>query len=199
MKKKIFIICMFFLCVFLLILGYKFFATGNNKTIESEEQLCDYILNINDYSIEAKVTIYSNKNINTYSLKQFKKGERQIQEIINTDENYGVIIENEGEKVTIKNTKLDLTSVFENYKEVTSNSIGLDSFIEDYQQDKSPQITEDEESYIIKVKRKNNRNIYLAEKTLYVNKKNRKISKIEVTDVNKDKTILIEYTKFEIL
>lgn len=190
---------MFFLCVFLLILGYKFFATGNNKTIESEEQLCDYILNINDYSIEAKVTIYSNKNINTYSLKQFKKGERQIQEIINTDENYGVIIENEGEKVTIKNTKLDLISVFENYKEVTSNSIGLDSFIEDYQQDKSPQITEDEESYIIKVKRKNNRNIYLAEKTLYVNKKNRKISKIEVTDVNKDKTILIEYTKFEIL
>jgi len=35
MKKKIFIICMIFLCLFLIILGYKFFIPGNNKNIES--------------------------------------------------------------------------------------------------------------------------------------------------------------------
>ena len=134
MKKKIFIICMIFLCLFLIILGYKFFIPGNNKNIESETQLDEYILSIKDYELEGNVTVYSNKNINTYKLKQYKKGNYQRQEIIN--ENNGLIIENEGNKITIKNTVLDLTSVFENYEEVTKNSIGLDSFIEDYRKTK---------------------------------------------------------------
>jgi len=136
MKKKIFIICMIFLCLFLIILGYKFFIPGNNKNIESETQLDEYILSIKDYELEGNVTVYSNKNINTYKLKQYKKGNYQRQEIINDNENNGLIIENEGNKITIKNTVLDLTSVFENYEEVTKNSIGLDSFIEDYRKTK---------------------------------------------------------------
>jgi len=127
---------MIFLCLFLIILGYKFFIPGNNKNIESETQLDEYILSIKDYELEGNVTVYSNKNINTYKLKQYKKGNYQRQEIINDNENNGLIIENEGNKITIKNTVLDLTSVFENYEEVTKNSIGLDSFIEDYRKTK---------------------------------------------------------------
>ena len=199
MKKKIFIICMIFLCLFLIILGYKFFIPGNNKNIESETQLDEYILSIKDYELVGNVTVYSNKNINTYKLKQYKKGNYQRQEIINDNENNGLIIENEGNKITIKNTVLDLTSVFENYEEVTKNSIGLDSFIEDYRKTKDAETTEEEQCYKVHVKMKDSLNKYVANKCLWINKKSRKIEKFEVSDVNNNKTIFIEYTKFEIL
>lgn len=199
MKKKIFIICMFFLCLILIILGYKFFVPGNNKNIESETQLDEYILNINNYELEGNVTVYSNKNVNTYRLKQLKNGDYQRQEIVNDNENYGLIIENEGSKITIKNTVLDLTSVFENYEEVAKNSIGLDSFIDDYRETNDSEITEEEQCYRIQVKVKDSQNKYAQNKCLWINKKSRKIEKFEVSDVNNNKTIFIEYTKFEIL
>lgn len=199
MKKKIFIMCMFFLCLILIILGYKFFIPGNTKNIESEVQLEEYILNINDYELEGNVTVYSNKNINTYKLKQQKKGDYQRQEIVNDDENYGLIIENEGNKITIKNTVLDLTSVFENYEDVAKNSMGLSCFIEDYRETKDVEITEEEQCYKISVNVRNSQNKYVASKCLWINKKNRKIEKFEVSDINNNKTIFIEYTKFEIL
>lgn len=199
MKKKIFIICMIFLCLILCIFGYKFFIAGNNKNIENVGQVRDYVLNIKNYNAEANVTVYSNKNSNTYSLKQYKQDDYQKQEIINGDQDYGLIIENEGEKITIKNTKLDLASVFENYKEVANNSMGLDSFIEDYTKSDKTEITEDEQYYILFVKIKDSQNRYIENKTLYVNKKNSQIEKIEVRDINNNRTIFIEYTRFEIL
>ncbi len=199
MKKKIFIICMIFLCLFLCFLGYKFFIVGNNKTIENVGQVNDYILNIKNYNIEAKVTVYSNKNSNTYNLNQYKMDDYQRQEIINNDENYGLIIESENGKITIKNTALDLASVFENYNEVTSNATCLDSFIEDFKLSDKTEITEDEQYYMLFVKVKNSQNKYLDNKTLYVNKKSNQIEKIEVRDVNNNRTVLIEYTRFEIL
>lgn len=199
MKKKIFIMCMIFLCLILIILGYKFFIPGNTKNIESEVQLEEYILNINDYELEGNVTVYSNKNINTYKLKQQKKCDYQRQEIVNDDENYGLIIENEGNKITIKNTVLDLTSVFENYEDVAKNSMGLSCFIEDYRETKDAEITEEGQCYKISVNVRNSQNKYVASKCLWINKKNRKIEKFEVSDINNNKTIFIEYTKFEIL
>lgn len=199
MKKKIFIMCMIFLCLILIILGYKFFIPGNTKNIESEVQLEEYILNINDYELEGNVTVYSNKNINTYKLKQQKKGDYQRQEIVNDDENYGLIIENEGNKITIKNTVLDLTSVFENYEDVAKNSMGLSCFIEDYRETKDAEITEEGQCYKISMNVRNSQNKYVASKCLWINKKNRKIEKFEVSDINNNKTIFIEYTKFEIL
>lgn len=190
---------MILLCLFLCIFGYKFFIVGNNKNIENVGQVSDYILNIKNYNLDAKVTVYSNKNSNTYSLRQYKKDDYQRQEVISDDENYGLIIENEGKKITIKNTTLDLTSVFENYKEIASNSIGLDSFISDYENSNETKITEDEQYYMLFVKIKDSQNRYIQNKTLYVNKKNSQIEKIEVRDINNNGTIFIEYTRFEIL
>jgi len=46
---------------------------------------------------------------------------------------------------------------------------------------------------------KDSLNKYVANKCLWINKKSRKIEKFEVSDVNNNKTIFIEYTKFEIL
>lgn len=190
--------CMVFLCLFLCVFGYKFFIVGNNKNIESIEQVSDYVLNIENYNIEAKVTVYSNKNSNTYMLKQYKKDGYQKQEIMD-DENYGLVIENEGGKVTIKNTILDVASVFENYKEITNNSIGLDSFIDDYKSSEKVDVVEDDEYYVLNVRVMGTRNKYTENKSLYVNKRSSQIEKIEVRDVNNNTTVFIEYTRFEIL
>ena len=93
MKKRIFIICMIFLSLILFFISYKFFIVGNNKSIENISEIDDFILSIGNYEIEANVTIYSNKNSNTYSLKQKKQDDYQKQEIVDNEGN-GLVIEN---------------------------------------------------------------------------------------------------------
>ncbi len=198
MKKKIFIICVIFLCLFFCILSYKFFATGNNKNIENIGEINDFILKIQNYESEANVTIISNKNSNTYNVKQHKEGNCQSQEIIN-DDGTGLIIENNQDRLIIKNTSLSVEKVFENYEEVAKNDIGFDSFVSDLKNSEQIDLTEDENNYIVFVKIKNAQNKYIENKTLYIDKKSNMIKKIEVKDVNNHETIIIEYTKFQIL
>lgn len=199
MKKKIFILCMIFLLLIFAFCGYKFFRTGNNKNIESIGELGEHILNISNYEIEANVTIYSNKNSNTYRFTEYKMNEYQKQEIFNEEDNNSIVIENDGDKLTIKNTLLDLTQVFENYEEVTKNTIGFDAFLDDYNNSDSVNISEDEKYYLIFVKVKNSSNKYIQNKTLFMDKKSGKAEKIEVKDINNNSTIVIEYTRFQIL
>lgn len=162
-------------------------------------QADEYILNIKNYNVEAKVTVYSNKNTNTYNLKQYKMDDYQKQEVVNSQTNHGIVIENAGNKLTIKNTELGLEQVFENYEELTKNSLGLDSFIKDYRESEKAEVTEDEQYYMLFAKVKKLQNRYIENKTLYINKKTGKIEKIEVKDVNNQRTMFIEYTKLEIL
>lgn len=199
MKRKIFIFCVIFLCVFLCFLGYKFFITGNTKNIESTVQADEYILNIKNYNIEARVTVWSNKNSNTYNLRQYKKDGYQKQEIISDNMDQGIIIENKGNELVVKNTKIGLEKVFEDFEEITSNSLGLDSFIEDYKQTEEKKVTEDEKYYMLFADVKKSRNIYIKTKILYINKQNGEIEKIEVKDVNNNRIMLIEYISLEIL
>ncbi len=198
MKRKIFIVCMIFLFLISCVFGYKFFITGNNKNIDNIGEINDFILQIKNYDVEANVTIYSNKNSNTYNLKQRKVEDYQIQEI-NDNEGNGLIIENDNNKVTIKNTKLSVEEVFENYNEVAKNDVGFDSFIENYENSDDVEITENEKYYIVFVKIKNSRNKYIENKTLYIDKTENRPEKIEIKDVNNKETIIIEYTKFQIL
>ena len=190
---------MIFLLLIFAFCGYKFFRTGNNKNIESIDELGEYILNISNYEIEANVTIYSNKNSNTYRFTEYKMNEYQKQEIFNEEDNNSIVIENDGDKLTIKNTLLDLTQVFENYEEVAKNTIGFDAFLDDYNNSDSVNISEDEKYYLIFVKVKNSSNKYIQNKTLFVDKKSGKAEKIEVKDINNNSTIVIEYTRFQIL
>lgn len=190
---------MIFLFLILAIYGYKFLTNGNNKNIENIGEIEGFILEIKNYEVEANVTINSNKNTNTYRLKQKKVDNYQVQEIASNDEEKGIIIENEGNKLTIKNTKLSLEKFFDNYDEIAKNSVGFDSFAKDYSDSDDKEITEDDNYYIVFVKIKNSKNMYVENKTLFINKKNNNIEKIEVRDVNNNKTIVIEYTKFQIL
>ena len=70
MKKRIFVIYVLLILIVLFSYCYKFFIPGNTKSIENVNDLNEYLSKINDYSVEAKVTVNSNKNSNSYNLKQ---------------------------------------------------------------------------------------------------------------------------------
>lgn len=199
MKKKIFILCMIFLLLICLLLGYKFLIHGNNKNIESISELDEFILSIRNYNIEAKVTVYSNKNSNTYTLKQYKMEDYQKHEIFCEDRNEGLIIENNGNKLTIKNTVLGVEEVFDNYEEVAKNAVSFEAFLDDYIAADDRNVVEENDKYIVFIKVKNLANRYIENKTLVINKKNGNVEKIEIRDVNNNETIVIEYIKFQIL
>lgn len=201
MKKSFIIKFMIFLFLisFFGIVGYKFFIVGHNKNIEDVKELDEYILNINDYETEAKVTVYSNKTQNTYGVKQYKKGDYQKQEIFEDSTQNGIIIENDNETLRIKNTLLSTERVFNDYRYVLNNAVCLNVFINDYVSSEEKLVEEDETYYILKVKNRDSKNKYTESKELYFNKHNNQIEKIKVKDVNNNVTILIEYTKFRML
>lgn len=198
MKKSFIIKFMVFLFFILFAICYKFLIIGNNKNIDDVNKLNEYIFNISNYEIEATVNVYSNKTQNTYSLKQYKEGNYQKQEILDGETNGGIIIENDNDILRIKNTLLSTERVFNDYKYVLNNALCLDVFINDYNLSDDKEVEEDELYYILKVTNRNSENKYIENKTLYFNKENNQIEKMEVKDGNNNITILIEYTKFRI-
>ena len=90
------------------------FKTGNNNTSQT---IVNDILNIKSYEIMAEIEIKSNKNENKYIIKQkYISPEYNYQEVIEPENIKGVIIEREGNKLKIQNTKLNLTTMFNNYE-----------------------------------------------------------------------------------
>ena len=198
MKKRIFVICVLFILIVLFSYCYKFFIPGNTKSIENVNDLNEYLSKINDYSVEAKVTVNSNKNSNSYNLKQSRIEGKCVQEISDIHNSMKVIMENTKGRVIVKNTELSLENVFNNYDDVVKNSMGLDAFIEDYESDDKKEILEKDGYYIISVKSKNSQNKYAKSKTLYFDKLNNRIEKILVKDINNNEMVVIEYIKLEI-
>lgn len=199
MKKKIFIIFLILILHILIFCCYKFFIPGNNKHIEDVSDLNDYISSIKDYNAESKVTVNSNKNSNGYTLLQSNCNGVSRQEIRNVEDDSGIVIENRDNFLTIKNTKLPVEEVFSDYADVMKNSVGLDSFIEDYLCDENKEVLDKDGYYIISVKSKNSQNKYSLSKTMFFNKEKSSIEKIVVKDINNNETTIIEYIKLKIL
>lgn len=199
MKKKIFIIFLILILHILIFCCYKFFIPGNNKHIEDVSDLNDYISSIKDYNAESKVTVNSNKNSNGYTLLQSNCNGVSRQEIRNVEDDGGIVIENRDNCLTIKNTKLPVEEVFSDYADVMKNSVGLDSFIEDYLCDENKEVLDKDGYYIISVKSKNSQNKYSLSKTMFFNKEKSSIEKIVVKDINNNETTIIEYIKLKIL
>ena len=171
---------------------------GNNKNIDNINEFDRYISKIKNYNIEALVTVNSNKNSNTYSLKQEYKDKKVVQNIKSQD-GIELTIENYDGKTVVKNTELTLNKVFYMYKEPFRNSLGLDEFIKDYNSDNRKELIEKGEYYIANVKSNDLNNKYMKSKTLYFNKQTSQIEKMEIKDINNNSTIVIEYTKVQIL
>ncbi len=200
-KKTIII----FIIVLILILdviliknNYKTSKNGNNISNKSADEIENLILNIGSYEANANITIKSNKNQNTYVVKQKynKEGNLYRQEILEPSGIAGTLIQYDGKDLTIKNTNLNVKKIYENYSYIESNILSLASFIEDYKQSESKEIKEENGIVTLQVKLSNN-NKYTMEKTLYINKNENKIEKMEIKDTTQNVRIYILYNEIE--
>lgn len=180
MKKKYYLILLFI--IFIISVGFIFYKNsiknlkiGNNK---NSQEIVDYILNLSSYEAEVTVNITSNKNSNKYILKQkYQKDKECIQEVIEPSNIAGVKIINDGKNLKIENSNLNLNEIIENYTNLENNNLDLSMFIDEYKNSNQSNYEEKDDKIIMKVKN-DKENIYVKEKTLYIDKKTYKPVKL---------------------
>ena len=176
----------------------KNFNIGNNITSKSIQEIEQYILNISSYEAKAEVMIESNKNINKYVLKQEYNNSGKIEQIVLEPSNIeGLTISyNEG-NLTINNTKINLQTVYNNYKYVVDNNLWLNSFIKDYRESNNKSISENSD-YIVMTVDISDSNNYGKIKILYINKTTGNPEKMLIQDKNQKNMVYILYSEIRI-
>ncbi|MCF0124862.1 MAG: hypothetical protein HUJ68_03755 [Clostridia bacterium] len=198
-KKNWTMITVIFLVVLVIICTY-FFSKSNNKMTKkteignnsSSQEIVEYILNIKSYELKIEVEIQSNKNKNRYIIKQKNNNEEEVQEVIEPSNIAGVKLIKKGNTLKLENTKLNLTSIFENYEYLADNNLDLSSFIKDYL--KNEKSCWEEKDGMIEMNTENNK----MKKTLYINKEEAKLEKMEIKDNNKKNIIYIRYSEITV-
>lgn len=181
------------------IFHYKNPETGNTSINQSEDQIVQSILNISSYQAKMEVEIQSNKNTNRYVVKQeVTKEGIATQEVLEPENTAGIVTKYENGKLSINHTKLNLSTVYENYRYMVDNSLWLDSFIEDYKKysQATKQIVEGNE-IILEVKNEEN-NKFSVYKKLSIDKQTGKPTKLMVQDINQSTLVYILYTEMKI-
>ena len=200
-NKKIILIIAIVLAILITILiifknnSAKNLKVGNNS---SSQEIVDYILNLNSYEAEIEVEVNSNKTTNKYVIKQkYSSNGSSSQEIIEPKEIQGLRIEKENNKITLENSKLNLSTTYENYEYLSDNCMDLISFVENYKQDEKANYEEKNNQIIMKVK-DSGENKKISNKILYIDKKTAKPTKMEVIDDNQNITICIIYKEVNV-
>lgn len=196
-KKKLFL---FIFIIILIILGgfiifnkktAKVFKIGNNM---SSQEIVEYILNISSYEATVSVEVISNKNSNKYVINQrFASKDFNCQEVLEPSNISGVKIIHDGGNLRLENTQLDLSTLFENYNYISNNCLDLNSFIEDYKSCNTSEFLEEENQIVMKTQ--SSERIY---KTLYIDKKTHKPTKLEIKDNNQKSVIYILYNEVKV-
>ena len=142
MKKLIFIILLIIISLFAIFFikkDYKNFEKGNNMSNKSADEIKDYILNINSYEAEIIVRQESNKNTNTYKINETSdlKNQKYTQVVLEPQNISGVVLNYENNNLTIRNNKLGLEKLYQNYSYIENNDLGLQGFIEDFKKNKN--------------------------------------------------------------
>lgn len=197
-KKKMYILIVsaffIFAIAFIIIFSknnYKTLKNGNNINNQTRDKVYDNILNISSYKATLEVTINSNKNSNKYVLKQSHNLDEDTQEVLEPENIRGIKTTYNNGILKIQSDNLNITKVYNDYKNIENNDLWLNSFIEDYKISKEKVVEENEEKIIsIKV---NNRT-----KKLYLDKKTGKPTKLIVEDDNQKTVIYIIYNEIEI-
>ncbi len=195
LKKKNIIILIIALFVIGIIIFLTFFNGKTAKNLKignntSSQEIVDYILNISSYQAIVEVEVKSNKNNNRYILKQEQKmPEVNSQEVLEPSNIAGIKIIKEGNQLKLENTKLSISSIYEDYQDIADNNLDLNSFIKNYQEDKNAKWKEENDQIIMTAKNEN------EEKTLYVSRKTGKPTKLEIKGTNKKSEIYISYNE----
>lgn len=202
-KKKIIIGLVIILIIAILFcvikFNYKTQNFGNNINIKNKDSIVNNILNMKSYEADVTINVKSNKNENTYEIKQENVGENEYKQIIKMPNSaQGMEIIFKENKLEVKNTKLNLSKIYENYKYIAENALILTSFVKEYQAGNETNIQEDEEQIILNVKLKNEQNKYTKYKTLYINKKTGKPTKMEIKDITQNVRVYILYNEIKI-
>lgn len=206
-KKWIFIMIIVFILILLAIYfflkkDYKNLKMGNNMSNKTIEEMEEYILNIGSYEAIVAVTIESNKNTNQYILSQkFTKPNISKQVVLEPSNIAGIETTYDGSTLTIQHSRLNTSTIYENYQEMFDNFLWLNTFIEDYKVGKEANqatIEEKEGIVILKTKVKNDDNQYVYQKELYVDKATGKPTKLFVQDINKKNLVYILYNEITI-
>ena len=198
MKKRNLWIAVLAIILIGIIIFFMFFHTktaknlkiGNNTT---SQEIVDYILSISSYEATIKVEVESSKNKNQYRIKQQYKGQKILeQEVLEPSNIAGVKIVRNENQLTLENTNLNLTTIFENYEGISSNSMDLIGLIEDYKQDEKASWKEMNDQ--ISMKTENER----EEKILWIDKKTGNPIRLEIEEKNKNTRIYILYNEVNI-
>lgn len=196
-KKNLFIFLMIMLIVGIVIFSSLFYTkTAKNLKIgnnSSSQEIVDYILNISSYEAKVEVEVNSNKNQNRYILKQkYKAFDTIEQEVLEPSNMAGVKISKNGNQLKLENTKLSLSSIFENYNDISDNVLDLSCFIQDYKSNEKANWKEENNQIIMTSKQEK------QEKKLFVDRTTGKPIKLEIKWANKNNTIYILYNEVNI-
>ncbi len=206
MKNKKLIIILTLIIVIVLIILINFFYKnanknlkfGNNLSNKTNQEIEEYILNISSYEADIEVEIEGNKNTTRYKLKQSYVSPNIEKQIVEEPSNIqGLQTIYDGSKLTVTNTKLNLSTVYENYPYITDNYLWLNSFIEDYKNSQNRKLYEENGQLVMEVTLEAD-NPYISSKKLFINKNENKITKLVVQDKNQKNLVYILYNEIKI-
>ncbi len=199
--KKFFLIGVIIIIIaiagFFIYSSYNSSKTGNTTINKTEEQLIQDVLNISFYKAKLKVKVTSNKNENQYIIKQEVNKNVSTQEVLQPENISGIVTTYENGKLTLFNSKLNLSQIYEEYSYIANNDLWLNSFVKEYKENEgNTKISYEGNNIILEVQKQEK---YHNSKKLYIDKKRGKPVKLIVQDNNQKETICIEYTELEIL
>lgn len=191
------VVCVLLLIfLFFKIINYKKVKTGNNISDKTLQEIESYILNISSYDAKIEVIVESNKNENKYIMNQkFVSPNLCTQEVIEPKNIEGLTIKYNGNNMEIINSKLNLTTIYENYKYLSDNVLWLSDFIKNYKNN-SGKISE--KDGIIIMETKCTKNPYISSEKLYIDRNANKITKLIIEDKNNKSKIYITYKEMKI-
>lgn len=202
MKKSIWI--MLLMIIIICVMIFCFFNKNTSKVLKngnnmSSQEIVDYILNISLYKANVTVNINSNKNSNKYILNQeYISPNTNKQEVIEPENIAGIKIVRDENGLTLENTRLDLSNIYENYEYIADNCLDLSCFINDYSNSNKSSYEEKENQVIMKTESANG-NSYTKYKTLYIDKETLKPKRLDIKDNNQKTIVNILYNEVEII
>ncbi|HIT71884.1 MAG TPA: hypothetical protein IAD08_08270 [Candidatus Scatovivens faecipullorum] len=198
MKSKKLLLIFVLICITIFfIFYYNFFILGNNIN-RSQDEIVDNIINkTNEYEANIDVKVISNKNENYYKMYQIVNDEKSIQIVDGPENIKGLEIENISNKLIIRNTKLNMEKIYDQYEFLLNNSLFLNVFIEDYKKNTS-KIYEENDELIFEVKLDSSKSTYIKYKELHVDKISGVPRQLIIKDNTKKTCISIIYNDIKI-
>ncbi len=197
MKKRIMYIFVLICIMFFMIFYYIFLLSGNNINRNQKEFVEEILKKLKSYEANLTVVVNSNKNNNEYKMYQEVSSKSSKLAVNNPQNVNGLCIELKENKLIISNEKTKMQKVYENYNNFVNESIFLNTFIEDYENNKA-EIEENEQEIIVKLEMKDNEDTYIKLKELYINKESEIPTKLIIKDNNQSIKTSIIYTDMKI-